>query len=65
MKKSQSAGMPLPDDAGAIDNKPQQQRQRLADLLGLLLARYWLKKCDELPGIKLEAESDASDSDQG
>jgi hypothetical protein len=44
MKNPQPAQVPLPKQPEPVENKPGDRRQRLAELLGMLLARYWLKK---------------------
>jgi hypothetical protein len=44
MKKSRPAQVPLPKQPEPVDNSSGDRRQRLADLLGMLLARYWMKK---------------------
>ena len=43
MKKTTEPKQALQKDADASENDIVRQRQRLADLLGKLLARHWLK----------------------
>ncbi len=43
MARSPSHQVPLPIGLETKDNAVPQRRQHLADLIGALLARYWLK----------------------
>jgi hypothetical protein len=44
MKKSDRHEMPLRENAEKCENNQEMLRQRLADLIGRLLARHWLRK---------------------
>ena len=43
MKNKDRSELPLREKPASGENDREKQRQRLADLIGKLLARYWLK----------------------
>ena len=61
MKKPLKGEMPLKDDPKTWENK----REKLAELIGMLLARYWLKRQTQTKEDHSDPQTSQNDSSSG
>ena len=63
MKKTTDSKQALQKDVDASENDIESQRQRLADLIGKLLARHWLKLQAQARGSQSDFPADVGEED--
>jgi hypothetical protein len=61
MMQEKRCKIPLPENAESRENEREKQRQRLADLIGKLLARYWIRSQKQTKNRPIDTHVSADD----